>query len=114
MKYELALKLKKSGFPYGTKHDRDGYRNCGTYGCFWKDDEYTIHKRGYSEDACNPTLSELIEACGNYVFLLQLEDGWGATKSPNGFKDIFILGEHKSGDTPEIAVANLWLELNKK
>lgn len=98
--YELAKQLKDAGFPQ-KNNIKCHYRNPET---------------GEQGGGCYayPTLSELIEACGKYLILVELEDGWGAAKSPTGFNKTFTLGIHKSGDTPEEAVAKLWLELNKK
>jgi len=91
MDYELALELKNAGFKIRKS-------------CFC-DDESCIHM-------IFPTLSELIEACGKYVNLFQLEDGWGAHWSKESMGGTF---EFKaSGSTIEEAVARLWLELNKK
>lgn len=66
-----------------------------------------------SDGLYHPSLSELIEACGdNFVSLvnnklsgLTTEDGYRAFGT--GFKSA-------DGDIPEDAVANLWLKLNKK
>ncbi len=86
--YEQAKKLKDAGFPQPKT-------------------------KGFL-DIFAPTLSDLIKKCGKYVNLFQLEDGWGASKSQNGFDLVFTLGEHTVGSTPEEAVANLWLAINKK
>ncbi len=85
--YELAKELKEAGFPETTEY----------YGV-------------------NPTLSDLIEACGEEFGSLErrvLElgiiqniivwDCWGSNPQNQGY-----------GSTPEIAVAKLWLALNKK
>lgn len=82
MTYELALELKKAGFPQDP--DRPA------------EDWITM-----------PTLSELIEACGDrFDNLRRIYDGSFAAES--------IGKEPQGGDTPEEAVANLWLLLNKK
>jgi hypothetical protein len=97
--YELAKKLKEAGFPQG-----------GNGGWQLQD---TDNERFYS-----PTLSELIEACGDrFSWLESYKDNettigkirWGAY----GFGD----GEWNPegfGNSPEEAVANLWLKLNNK
>lgn len=99
MNYELAKKLKDAGFKQGG----DGGR-IHADGCNWKDfpcaQPYT------------PTLSELIEACvgigRNFNMSYKIEKGtWRATS----YYDKTIQG---NGSTPEEAVANLWLALNKK
>lgn len=64
-----------------------------------------------------PTLSELIDACGE-DFMLTNECGrWEAWKESNN--STIRMGEcgakyECSGATPEEAVANLWLAINKK
>ncbi len=63
-----------------------------------------------------PTLSELIEACGEkFEELINLKDKWicygGGKDIIKGVEQWHAFGE---GSTPEEAVANLWLELNKK
>lgn len=83
MNYELAKELRLNGFP-----------NSG----FWKLE---------SLNPKHPTLSELIEACGeDFYDLVRFSDRWQA-RSP-------MLGNSNIGETPEEAVARLWLALNKK
>lgn len=90
--YELAKKLKDAGFP-----------------------QYN-HSPEYRGDRLNespnipyePTLSELIEACGDgFINLYNFGSFW-----QTNFKD-GMAGE-TAGKTPEEAVANLWLKLNEK
>ena len=95
MNYELAKKLKDAGFPQKRHYDIVDFLSeplpDGTYD---KNDFVAI-----------PTLEELIEACGNaFTRLFHVEKRWGA-----GNKVFFM-----TGDTSSEAVANLWLELNKK
>lgn len=98
MNYELATKLKEAGFPQGIDPERLIY----------------------------PTLAELITACGSKFFYVSKLTGynafpenqekpkllpWGAKgllENPEKYTEMFL------GSTPEEAVANLWLELNKK
>jgi len=97
MDYELAKKLKDAGFPMPDIRE-------GSHKVF-QHPEYVV---------C-PTLSELIEACGQKFFMLQNQDGitkeWLAREARR-----WHIGPYKEGigSTPEEAVANLWLELNKK
>lgn len=124
MNYELALKLKDAGFPQDvwnfelcnfsyedeTKElhllhsDNDEGGNVGNSYSLREEDNVSVTK--------SPTLSELIEACGEHFYQLIKEvDGinWSAhfydiedsTRQINGV-----------GQTPEEAVANLWLALN--
>ena len=89
MNYELCKKLKEARFPF-KEHDDDHVNEI--YG-------------GLSYYA---TLSELIEACGEKFKSLnkiKQKKNWWAAGSGNG------LSVH--GSTPEEAVANLWLSINK-
>lgn len=87
MNDELAKKLKDAGFRM--------WETSAVVGNTFEDGEhYWIY----------PTLSELIEACGeDFVGLIKRHD-W------------LTIGhdEHTNGTTPEEAVANLWLALNQK
>ena len=96
MTYELAKKLKEAGFKYDW--------------CF--DDEDN------NRPVCFPTLSELIEACGFCFEKLEMRkddrtpehhlkfSGWRAIAWD---ADDTWQGD---GQTPEEAVANLWLKLH--
>ena len=101
MNYELAKKLKDAGFPMPKK---DGCPNC------WGD-----LGRGCDDDCGKeryPTLSELIEACGESFETLcrikraNLPVRWAATRPPVDYEVL--------GDTSEEAVASLWLALHQK
>lgn len=90
MKYELIKKLKDAGLGDGSFGFIDGTKVPILSGL---------------------SLSELIEACGDSFEGLTMEHShtgneWNALA--------FHLGQHGHGKTPEEAVANLWLELNKK
>lgn len=106
MDYTLVAKqLKDAGFPQKHDwHDNDIVTVCVKPDCMVKKDY------PYSPDPdepCHPTLSELIEACGkDFSSLLKHEwDGsWDACSSP---RELMARAE-----TPEEAVAKLWLELN--
>ena len=115
MNHELAKKLKDAGLPI--------------MGCMGCDD----HFFGYENDIHNPTLSELIEACGEGfqgLFSPKTPLGdrtqeWVAVQSIGWIEKLdkdstpYYKSEWSTwicwtGSTPEEAVANLWLELNKK
>lgn len=117
MNYELAKKLKDAGFPQKPKSE---------FPLFICEDN--------KEPLQVPTLSELIEACGE-GFKALIDEGESFEINPDyskgkmihkrwmagipyGFDDgsAFITDDKKYGDgnSPEEAVANLWLELNKK
>ena len=95
MNYELAKELKDAGFPQSEPNGFPGILN--------PDGDTTVYY---------PTLEELIEACGDSSISLAkwgkkwqagYHDKWGECNGPEG-----------SGETPEEAVANLWLAINKK
>lgn len=96
MNYELALKLKKAGFPQNIK----------------RGDLFPYASDDTREKVYMPTLSELIEACGNdFRWLKARGDSWLAQGR------LHPVGKREPrcyGSTPEEAVANLWLELNNK
>jgi len=102
MNYKLIKELKDVGFPL--KESRVEYCAC----------DRPIIVIG-NKDYFPPSLSELIEACGeDFTYLQKLQYNytnykWGATS-----KSVFNEEMLFKGDTPEEAVANLWLELNKK
>lgn len=102
MKYELAKELKDNDFPKSFTVC-DG-TNCNMQGepHFWNE----------------PTLEELIEACGeSFVYLMRYDgeqgDGihWRAAGKDESYEDNYI---HTYGSTPTETVALLWLALNKK
>ena len=109
--YELAKELKEAGFPYK-----------GSYLSFYIDGVLSQDYRLPSGESIIyiPTLSELIEACGDESVHMMLTNechGWDA------WADIdkggcLRMGEAGAdieckGKTPEVAVAKLWLALNK-
>ena len=104
MNYDLAVQLKKAGFPqdynfwhkYYTSTNQESAQELG----------FIPYDKTDFDAVRVPTLSELIEACGDTVFfdLIKCKDGWIAT-------DHYMKGE---GATPEEAVANLWLALQNK
>ncbi len=116
MTYELCKKLKDAGFPIKE----------------W-DCSCCLEMKGRLEI---PTLSELIQACGdrfvmvgndkahenfslggrNYVLKQQIngENMWRSYAYTGRKEDPIGKIVEEYGNTPEEAVANLWLELNKK
>ena len=92
--YELALKLKKAGFP---QKGNQGFDNKGLF---------IPHFCGFDTqyEAIVPTLSELIRACGDGFYSLHrlFNDDWAVNS------DVEL-----NAETPEEAVAKLWLKLNE-
>ena len=98
MTYELAKKLKDAGFPY---------RKSLFAGLT---DESYLDSKG--ETINIPSLFELIKACGdNFSWLKKSYQADGFGKWCAGH--IQTMYEPFWGDTPEEAIANLWLELQK-
>ena len=109
MKYELAKELKDAGFPqegegrflespehpYPESPTRDGGN--------WNE----AHGRYLNALSVAPTLSELIEACGELFSNLD-RDPFGKWEA------LATHGQGHEGSTPEEAVARLWLALNPR
>lgn len=107
MNYELAKKLMDAGFPAGG----DGRSLCvaglgafdGACGLTHKCDKTRIY---------HPTLSELIEACGDGDILLGKQDGiWCAYD--NWFLPEAVSNTITRSETPEEAVSLLYLYLKR-
>lgn len=96
MNYELIKKLKDAGFVTKSENvvvSEDYCENCND-----RHHEYI------------PTLSELIEACGDkFLNLYKTGDKWTCVYP---FEDERF--DSCIGSTPEEAVANLWLALHDK
>ena len=108
MNYELAKQLKDSGFPQNLQiGNRFVTKNNIQYFC-----ENYETKSLYEKDSAKiPTLSELIEACGDRFWKLE-----GSKGNWHAFYQNTIIPEAKlgQGSTPEEAVAKLWLEINQQ
>lgn len=90
MNYELGKKLKDAGFPSENFCGNENHGMCSP------------------DYPCNPSLSELIEACGDESILI-LTIGKAMTSVVHGVKGLVC-----NGKTPKEAVANLWLALHTK
>ena len=101
MTYELALELKNAGFK------QTGIHSPLTY------------SRGEGEPY-HPYLDELIEACGEGFHSLHKvgvgfrADGRKVTDIPKDMAERDKMSIIEIGSTPEEAVSNLWLAINKK
>ena len=115
MNYKLALALKEAGFPQNTEH----YYENGKYISSWSD-----YFNCGGELIAAPTLSELIEACGDGFFNLN----YVKLHAPEAYPPLKRIQEIREGNlwvangeqcwttakTPEESVAKLWLKLTKK
>ncbi len=110
---EICKKLKEAGFPQPTFEESLNRR-----GDYFADDEP-------GESVYGPTLSELIEACGDGFkglfapILGTIQADWVAFKEFGLIRDIdkvkmITNWEFWEGETPEEAVAKLYLALNEK
>ena len=102
MNYKLAKQLKDAGFPFrkglGCKRFVNENGEQFNYG--------QIPPNMKNEEI--PTLSELIDACGDGFWKMENQYGrWGVIG--RDYKVLISV----SGKTPEEAVAKLWLKLNK-
>ncbi len=90
MNYELAKELKDAGFTKGN---------------------IAAEMMEGEKETYYPTLSELIEACGEeFEGVFKEIDGWSASADKiDGYKDY-----EGRGSTPEEAVARLWLALTSR
>ena len=103
MNYDLGKQLKDAGFPQKESNGFPGILN--------PDGDKTVYY---------PTLSELIEACGegfsglgrNQFRAREERIAWLASQKIDKFGN--WLGLYGHGHSPEEAVANLWLALQPK
>lgn len=109
MNYKLCKKLKDAGFPQMVAG-----------GGYFLDPDHEVHGEQITfrgDVVYVPTLSELIEACGEDFDLIrreELESWLGGTRwCCMGNPDDYGINQYY-GSTPEESVANLWLALNKK
>ncbi len=91
MTYELLKQLKDAGFP--------------------QNNHYYCREDGIISDVCIPTLSKLIEACGDKFGFLSKVQGENSfiAQVPGGVAQF-----NDKSSTPEEAVIRLYLALNKK
>lgn len=107
MNYEIVLNLKEAGFPlkeHPYPHRKNEHLEYGLLAFPFGDKIYLF-----------PTLSELIEACGSeFDHLKRVYGDWKWEAYYNGEEvrvdNHYFFGK---GQSPEEAVANLWLELNR-
>jgi hypothetical protein len=106
MNYTLCKELKRAGFPQ--KGDGKSFVVLGMTRDGFPTGKHYI-----------PTLSELISACGEVV-LWKSPYGWHCAPANSNMlsttyvDDTWYKDDIGNGSTPEIAVAQLWLALNKK
>jgi len=126
MTYKLALQLKKAGFPQARKGMiLDRTINSGKqHGHEGDINSYEYQK--LKNECFIPSLSELIEACEGRITSLEFKINGVVAKGVifygQKYADEVFTKENMqpdeyfltTGSTPEEAVANLWLSLNKK
>jgi len=95
MKYDLALRLKNAGFP---QREMGGMWNFA-------------FKYFKVEQVYFPTLSELIEACGEKFFRVSHSKN---TDGTTWDAESWVSGDIETGNSPEEAVAELWLALEEE
>lgn len=121
--YELALKLKEAGFP--PPEEEKGMQSWvlqETFGAAYAKGLDNIFRLFpgcvYCPDALTyiPTLSELIEACGDEnVVLFYWADVWNAGIASSGSVGQNIVWKKlMPGLTKEESAAKLWLKLHEK
>jgi hypothetical protein len=129
MTYELAKQLKDAGFPQKWKNGKGKIdcpcRNRGKGNIMTQSE--LDGSCGKDFEVYKPTLSELIEVCGKETLVLWMHNkkwfaGLRTIMTFKNSKGIVLTDTHtlvidyedyKIGETPEEAVAKLWLELNK-
>lgn len=120
MNYALAKKLKDSGFPQNksqwilyTIDSPSAEINNKDYFCLRNADLGTLP---VSEILAAPTLSELIEFCGDNIEYLRRVKHPKTGKLSYWHVETYHINESwevGNGKTPEEAVSNLWLKLNE-
>ena len=100
MNYKLAEQLKEAGFPQDTRH---------FFGFIEAHKDWELDNGDMSDSVACPTFSELIEECGNkfYWITRRREKEWYAV-GDDGKKSHGTV----RGNSPEEAVAKLWLKLH--
>lgn len=110
MKYELAKELKDAGFP---QRDRHFYFSTHTIPpTCWDINVIDAGQRVENEVAA-PTLSELIAACGDKFALHKNRTHWKAWQINSNPRERNAADFEETGETPEEAVARLWIALQK-
>lgn len=98
MTYELALQLKEAGFP----QEGNGFHSQ------LLDSSQGSGVNVYRPDVYYPTLEELVEELGDESVIV-LTIGKAMTTALHG-----VSGLVTNGSTPKVAVAELYIALNKK
>lgn len=123
MIFKLAQQLKDAGFPQGTHSylvkdfdNKEGWNEFNEGEMHGYQDDAGIFTASFyreiypeKEIIASPTLSELVDACEDIV--IEKVEGIGTRIIKIRIGKIISAG--KWYKTPEKAVANLWLELNK-
>lgn len=123
MTYELVKQLKDAGFPQKASFYWDEIFEGDPFAKIRPAHAFTLDKEGIplaTDLYAMPTLSELIQACGDGLENLYNDKGGGELKwrtnyvYDDGSEYNDWAGSSDSyGSTPEEAVARLWLELHR-
>lgn len=125
LSYELCKELKEAGFPQLMSSLQPFYEEvCGEVKVCYEGRQYQAYGDDFEDNYIEnteycmykiPSLSELIEACGKLFIALEAEHLIQCTVwVAKGYLEEDGRIIDYAGDTPEEAVAKLWLELNKK
>ena len=112
MNYELAKELYDAGFPLQPASMEDGNDSKRKHQIFY----YGKDSIGRNGAWLYPTLSELIEACGDdfYSLVYALDNDWRCySEAPIG-EEFGLSVKTGEGAAPEEAVAKLYLALHGK
>ncbi len=134
MNYELALKLKEAGFSQkliagssavfipGEKQRVEIITEISVKGLIEMRETGKSYPNSLEGYVKVPTLSELIEACGDGKSIVIMgpntvdvgEMYWGPGEGWHAYYQTRNSDASGHGSTPEEAMTNLWLELNKQ
>lgn len=119
MDYVLCKHLKDAGFPQAPGVDSNYIRRTGRAPVYICEHNRAHYKCPTHSEVYVPHLRELIDACGDKFLSVELIIDGGLDGNERLFwascRPFLIPESYQiAGETPEEAVANLWLNLNGK